>query len=87
MLLFVEILLHGAVDMFATFESFKLCSHLLKSDSRPFKSTRNAVINAFRRGLVGFVIWQASRDFSAEYQSDFIAHLYCLCDWAPVDYM
>ena len=39
----------------ATFESFKSCSHLLKSDSRPFKSVGNAVSNALRRGVFGFV--------------------------------
>ena len=44
MLLFLEIMLDGGVDMSATFDSFKSCSHLLTSDSRSFKSERNVLI-------------------------------------------
>ena len=44
-----------SVDVFATFDSFRSCSHLHKSASCPIKSVRKVLINTFRRGLVGFV--------------------------------
>ena len=36
-------MLDGGVDMPATFDSFKSCSHLLTNDSRSFKSKRNVL--------------------------------------------
>jgi len=66
-LLFVEIRVHGAVDMSATFESFKSCIHLLKSDSRPLKSVWNAVTNAFQHGLIGFIRPRFDSHLGAEF--------------------
>ena len=37
-------MLDGGIDMSATFDSFKSCSHLLKCEGRSFKSERNVLI-------------------------------------------
>ena len=54
MLLFVEIMLDGGVDMSATFDSFESCSHLLKCDRRSFKSERNVLTPSLCRGQTSY---------------------------------
>ena len=44
MLLFVEITVHGAIDMFAGFDNFNLCTQFLNSDRHPFKSLQSTVV-------------------------------------------
>jgi len=73
-LLFVEIMLHGAVDMSATFGSLKSCSHLLKSDSHPFKSIRNALILYVLAWFSRFPSWLSPKKarFESHLSADFL---------------
>ena len=48
---FLEIMLHGAVDMFATCHNFKSISYVLEGDSSPFKSVQSTIAYRWNYGL------------------------------------